>query len=715
MKKSLLQIIFVFSFLFCYFTGVHELKSQEIDTSETQKLFDLSLDDLMNIEIVSAVGQTQNITDAPSIVTVITSKQIKERGYMSVAEALNSTAGIDIITDYFQPNMGIRGVNGGIRSWSRLVKVMIDGHSISLRSTSDNFLDPSLIPMEVIDKIEIIRGPNSAIYGKNAFLGVINIITKSGESLNTSSISHFVGSVNGNAAYGLSTIFGGKNKNIDFFFSSTYSQYNYSGLTPTNIPGSEIYSKNDLTEQNISSPLSVYTKIRYEKEEIGEFILDLSQQNINSNAEFADWGSLTHHNKINIINVYERLQYSKSIFDNLKSHISLAHTHSKPLSNEILDIDNNHSDWIKREFNTTSYEVGGDISYYPEEKSTFSLGVDYTADIHDYQKYYTINNEGEETLNPGGFTGPQNFNNIGVSLQAIVNPGSFFNITALNKLTLTAGYRFDFHTIYDDVLTYRLAAVYQIANQLSTKLMYGTSFNAPSSAQLYTNSMYPGDIIGNPDLKPEQAKTLEWAIMGKVIENLNFNTNLFYTVIDDKIEYLLPYGEITNITAANISKVYSAGIEAELNYNIMNSISYLNYSYQKSINERINPLYGTIKVKTALYPQHIIKFGETYKFPNLNTRVHVDGKYFSSRKASEQNSFEYDPINYSINSYNLDSYFIIDLSVESMNLSFFNDNETIISFKINNLLNTKYDYPGFDDYDIPGLGRTFLIKLTQTL
>jgi len=237
MKTSLLQIIFVFSFLFCYFTGVHELKSQEIDTSETQKLFDLSLDDLMNIEIVSAVGQTQNIKDAPSIVTVITSKQIKERGYMSVAEALNSTAGIDIITDYFQPNMGIRGVNGGVRSWSRLVKVMIDGHSISLRSTSDNFLDPSLIPMEAIDKIEIIRGPNSAIYGKNAFLGVVNIITKTGESLNTSSISHFVGSIDGYAAYGLSTIFGGKNKNIDFLFSSTYSQYNYSGLTPTNIPG----------------------------------------------------------------------------------------------------------------------------------------------------------------------------------------------------------------------------------------------------------------------------------------------------------------------------------------------------------------------------------------------------------------------------------------------------------------------------------------------
>ncbi|HAN19238.1 MAG: hypothetical protein A2X13_09445 [Bacteroidetes bacterium GWC2_33_15] len=715
MKTSYLQIIFVLSFLICCFTGIPELKSQEIDTSETQKLFDLSLDDLMNIEIVSAVGKSQNIKEAPSIVTVITSKQIKQRGYQSVAEALNSTAGIDIITDYFQPNMGIRGINGGVRSWSRLVKVMIDGQSISLRSSSDNFLDQSLIPIEVIDKIEIIRGPNSAIYGKNAFLGVINIITKKGSEETNNAITHFAGSFANNATYGISTVFGGENKYVDFLFASTYSHYDYSGLTPANIPGSQIYTTTDLTEQNESSPFSIYSKIHYENEKIGEFILDLSHQDINHKAEFADWGALTHHNRINVLNAYERLQYSKTLFDNFDSHLSIAHSHSKPLNNEILDNDNNHSDWISREFKTTSYEIGGNISYNSEEKSSFTLGVDYTADINDYQKYYTINSLGDKTLNPGGSTGPRNFNNTGVYLQMILNPGSFFKLDFLNNLTLTAGYRFDFHTIYDDVLTYRLAAVYQIANQLSTKLMYGTSFNAPSPAQLYTNAMYPGDIIGNPDLKPERAKTLEWAIMGKIIDNLNFNTNLFYTVIEDKIEYLLPFGEITNITAANISKIYSAGIEAEVNYSYMNSLSYFNYSYQRSIIERTNPLYGLIKVKTALYPEHIFKFGETYAFPKLYTRVHIEGKYISSRKASEQNSFIYDPINYSIHSYNLDPYFLVGVTLESMNLNLFNNKESIISIKMDNLLNSEYNYPGFDDYDIPGLGRSLIFKLTQTL
>lgn len=176
-KRSVVFILIFFIFI--------RLNAQQPDSVSAQKLFDLSLEDLMNIEIVSATQKAQNITEAPSVITLITSTQIKERGYLSVAEALNSIAGIDIIKDHYQPNAGIRGVNGGLRSWSRLFKVMVDGQSMSLRSNSDNYLDASFIPIEAIDKIEIIRGPNSALYGKNAFLGVINIITKSGKTLKT--------------------------------------------------------------------------------------------------------------------------------------------------------------------------------------------------------------------------------------------------------------------------------------------------------------------------------------------------------------------------------------------------------------------------------------------------------------------------------------------------------------------------------------------------
>jgi len=691
------------------------LFSQEKDTLNTQMLFNLSLDDLMNIEIESSVKQKQRITEAPSIVTVITAKQIKERGYLSVSEALNSIAGFDVITDYFQPNLGIRGINGGMRSWSRLAKVMIDGQSISFRSSSDNYLDPSLIPIEAIEKIEIVRGPNSAIYGKNAFLGVINIITKTGSTLSDNSITHFGGIYQKEPAFGLSTVFGGSEHDFDFLFASSISQFDFSGLNPRNIPGSDIYDENSITEQNEITPFSIYAKLHYKSENIGEISFDLSHQNINNKHEFADWGALTHHNRVNLINTFERLRYTKDFFTDFKATLSLAHSHSKPLDNEILDTDGDHSTYIKRELNTSSYDISGDLLYSVNETNNFTLGIDYTADVHEYQKYYTIIENNDKILNPGGSDGPENFNNLGVFLQMILNPSTFFSIDFLKNLTITAGYRFDYHSIYEDVLTYRLAAVYVLNKSYSTKLMYGTSFNAPSPAQLYTNAMFTGDIIGNPDLKPERAKTLEWAFLGRLTEHLNFNTNIFYTIIEDKIEYLLPFGEISNITAANISKVYSAGFEAEINVLFSNSTSYVNYSYQKSLNERYNPMLGDIRVKTNIYPQHMLKFGETYKFPKLHFRVHLDGKFISSRKASEQNSYVYDPINYAINSYSLDPYFILGLNIESTNLKLFTEKESILSIKIENLLNTEYYFPGFSDFDIPGIGRSVILKLTQTL
>lgn len=705
------KILYMFLLLLLFRSN--NIISQEIDTTSTEALFDLSLEDLMDIEIVSAVRQNQNIIDAPSIVSVITEKQIKERGYLSVDEALNSIAGYDVITDHFQPNLGIRGINGGLRAWSRLVKVMVDGQSVSFRSSSNNFLDASLIPIEAIEKIEIIRGPNSALYGKNAFLGVINIITKSGSTLQDNAVSHYIADINDNSSFGISTIWGGKKEKFDFVLASSYSQIDNSGLALTNVPGSEIYSENDIAKKNESNPLSIFFKLTYENDKFGKIILDGTQQIINSNAEFLDWGALTHKNNISLLNSYERLSYNKYIFENLNTTLTLSRATGKPLKDEVLETNTDPSEWIEREVSYTGYDVTGNLSYNFDEINNFSIGIDYTADIHDHQKFYTVNSAGTKILNPGGTDGKDQFNNLGIYLQMIFNASEFFGMNYLKNLTLTAGYRFDYHNIYGDVLTYRIAAVYHLTNDISTKIMYGTSFNAPSSVQLYTNYIYPGGIVGNPSLKPEKAKTLEWALMGKITESVNFSTNVFYTEIDDKIEYLLPYGQITNITAENVSNIYSGGIEAELNASLFQNTAYVNYSYQKSILEKFDPLLQEIKVNTALYPNHIIKFGDIYHLPRFYLNINLEGKYISSRIASDQNNFVYDPINYATNRYKLDPYLLLDLTISSTYLNIFKDSKAKLSLKLQNLLNTKFNYPGFNNYDIPGVGRSIYFRFTQ--
>lgn len=690
------------------------LYAQKTDTTATNALFALSLEDLMDIEIVSASKKNQNIIDAPSVVSVITEKQIQERGYTSIAEALNSVAGLDVITDYFQPNMGTRGINGGLRSWSRLIKVMIDGQSISFRSSSDNFLDASLIPIDVVEKIEIIRGPNSAIYGKNAFLGVVNIITKKGEDINNS-ISHYLGNINNNSMYNISTVWGGNYKKIDLIFSSSYSQLDYAGITPTNVPGNSKYNNGNVALKNESNPLAVYFKLKYKIDTISSITIDVNHQNLNSSAEFIDWGTLTHNNKIRLFNAYERISYSDVFFENLKTDISFTRSSGKPVKNEILDTDDDHSEWIEREVSFVGYDINLNTSYSFDDINNFTFGIDYTSDMHEHQKYYTVNDLGLKTLNGGGTDGPKNFNNFGVYMQMIFNASEFFNVNLLEKFTLTAGYRFDYHNIYGDVLNYRIALVYNIADRLSTKLMYGTSFNAPSSVQLYSNYITPGGIVGNPDLKPERAKTTEWSIIGELFENVNFSTNVFYTEIDDKIEYLLPYGDVSNIKAENVSNIYSAGLEAELNASFSNNTSYLNYSYQRSILEKNDPLLDLIRVKTALYPDHTVKFGHVLTIPKAYLKLNLEGKYISSRIASDQNNFIYDPIEYEINRYELDSYLLLNLMISTTDIEILKNSKTRFSFKIQNVLDTQFNYPGFKDYDIPGLGRTYFFKFIQII
>ncbi|NOQ25286.1 MAG: TonB-dependent receptor [Bacteroidales bacterium] len=709
MKMRALHWVVFLSLLFSFTKSF----SQETDSTITTNLFELSLDDLMNIEIVSAVRKNQNIIDAPSIISVITEKQIRERGYMSVAEALNSIAGVDVITDHYQPNLGIRGINGGLRSWSRLVKVMIDGQNISFRSSSDNYLDASLIPIEAIKRIEIIRGPNSALYGKNAFLGVVNIITKTGTELEKESVSQFYANFNKNSSYGISSIIGGKKDKFDFILASSYSQINKSGLAPKNVPGSSIYGVSDVSNKTESEPLSVFAKLTYNSENLGKFIFDFNHQLIDSYVEFIDWGTLTHNNRLSAFNNYERLLYSNDLSEYFSTVFSISHSSGRPNKKEVLDTDSDPTEWIEREYKYSGYDLSGNLSFNFDEINNLSLGVDFTSDIHDHQKYYTVNNSGLKTLNPGGTNGVRNFDNLGIYLQMIFNAASFFDIEYLKNLTLTAGYRFDYHNIYGDVLTYRLAAVYNIFENLSTKIMYGTSFNAPSSVQLYTNSISPGGIVGNPDLKPERAKTLEWALMGKIIKDVNFSTSLFYTQIDNKIEYLLPYGQISNITAENVSSISSAGIEAELNASMYNNTAYINYSYQKSILNKTDPILENIQINTALYPNQIIKFGDIVHLKKLYSNINIEGKYISSRIASDQNNFVYDPINYSTSRYELDPYFILDLSISSSELEIFKKSTSRICLKVQNLLNTSFYYPGFSNYDIPGLGRTYYVRLTQ--
>ncbi len=131
--------------------------------------------------VVSALKRPRTVLKSPAIMSVITAKQIKQMGFRTLSDALKTVPGFDIHMDN---NGEMEFIARGVLDFdSNKVKVLIDGHSINEPGSggaSFNFFD---LVVENIKRIEIIRGPGSALYGQNAFFAVINVITKDTEDI----------------------------------------------------------------------------------------------------------------------------------------------------------------------------------------------------------------------------------------------------------------------------------------------------------------------------------------------------------------------------------------------------------------------------------------------------------------------------------------------------------------------------------------------------
>lgn len=139
--------------------------------SQQDSLFELSFEDLMNIPIVAAGKQEQTIAEIPASTVVILRKEIEEFGYRDLRSILNSIPGY-----YALSNLGIDiyGIRGYAKGKGSNFIILLNGTKI----TDENILKFYQVPVESIEKIEVIRGPMAVMYGNNAFFGVINIIPK---------------------------------------------------------------------------------------------------------------------------------------------------------------------------------------------------------------------------------------------------------------------------------------------------------------------------------------------------------------------------------------------------------------------------------------------------------------------------------------------------------------------------------------------------------
>src|ERR1039458_5316087 len=145
---------------------------------------DMSLEDLLKVDIDSvygAAGYKQQVSDTPASITVITADEIKRYGYRTLADILRNVPGFYVTSDRVYNYIGERGY-GPPGDYNTRFLLLVDGHSMN--ADVDGNLGIAMdfpVDIDLIDRVEVIRGPNSSNYIASALLGVINVITKRSE------------------------------------------------------------------------------------------------------------------------------------------------------------------------------------------------------------------------------------------------------------------------------------------------------------------------------------------------------------------------------------------------------------------------------------------------------------------------------------------------------------------------------------------------------
>src|SRR5882724_11945529 len=143
---------------------------------------ELRLEDLTKLEIPTVEGASkysQKANEAPASVSIITSDDVKKYGYRTLAEILQSVRGLQVSYNRNYSFLGIRGFNRG--DYNSRVLVLVNGHRINNSLSDGAFIGTEFIlDVDLIEKVEVIRGPGSSLYGNNAFFGVVNVITRRG-------------------------------------------------------------------------------------------------------------------------------------------------------------------------------------------------------------------------------------------------------------------------------------------------------------------------------------------------------------------------------------------------------------------------------------------------------------------------------------------------------------------------------------------------------
>jgi iron complex outermembrane receptor protein len=528
----------------------------------------LSLEELMELEVTISTDTKQTVSKAPAAVSVITAEDIEATGATNLVDILESVPGIYIRASQFafRPLVQFRGTN------ATQTLLMING--APLRDLMWGFgIFWKGIPSSIIDRVEIIRGPGSALFGADAAAGVINVITKTAGPIEENKIGLKSGSFNTNSGWlqygnswngfdiGLTINLSTTDGHDPLVESDGQTQQDLAlGSSASLAPDNAQFGWNN---QDIRFAIAKddwrlhvdYVK-HYDLETglTGAGVLDPlttaedSRFNIDllyNNPDLSDvWG-------IDAELRFQHLDYSSGDGFQERPPGAFDGEYPQGIINQMQSAER------KLNFETSSHFTGID-------DHALRLGVGYT-----WQDLYYVKQLINMGIGPDGDTLPPGSPLVDVSdTPYAFAPEKTRTIRYLffqdvwsfrDDWELTAGIRYDDYSDFGNTLNPRLALVWQITDRLTSKLLYGRAFRPPSFQELFAETSYSKP---NPNLEPERSETVELILSYMPSKDLNIGINFYNLQQSDFIRAVSSPGE-TDRTFQNIGKHTIRGIELE--------------------------------------------------------------------------------------------------------------------------------------------------------
>jgi outer membrane receptor for ferrienterochelin and colicins len=683
------------------------------------------LETLLNTptEVVTATRTAQSSYEAPAIITTITREQIAVWGYRTIAELLNHLLGFYVVDDHTAANVAVRGSSGGLYSDSSIIKVLINGHAVPFASTGGNALGPELIPLSAVERVEVIRGPASALYGADAFLGVVNIQTRDGASLNGGSGWAAVGRVGKHFASDTDVSLGVSRGMADLMIAFRHTKQDLSGLQlPESSPAPNIpdYNAGSRTAHGLDQASdSGIARLTLQPREGTEISVLAYGTRMERGSEFGSLFQLANgfneagvfsENRVTQWQFRGGLDWTQAIGSKLTLALRADYFQGAPGKNNRLEVGSEFY-YVRRDFGFRGTNVETDLVWSPTEALRVVTGASLLVDRERLPSRIGVAKQLIEGVPPGGtidsisvYGGRKTFVNLGAYLQGTYHAFGDY-------LGLTGGLRYDQHNIYGAQLSRRVGLVSSLRPNLHAKLLHGSAFKAPSPLLLYAVPSASGDVIGNQDLKPQYVNTFEFQLAWQPADWLNLSSDLAYNRLSNKTEFIQ---QGINKVARNVARATTLSFEnlLELRYpqwlHAHVSVEMQHTTQQTGQDGYVGSVMSAVG---SSYPDHMIHSGVVVQPPGFPVRAAVLYSYIGQRWATGNN------ILLNGGPYQLPAYTLLDAKISTVGFRWLRDPAQEISFSVSgkNLGNRTGPAPGFSGVDYPLSPRAFFFQLNLSL